>query len=175
MEKGLIEVYTGDGKGKTTASVGLGVRAAGRGFKVLMTQFLKDNDTGELLSIEKIPNFDMFFGEPVKKFFKFMTDSEKNAVIDEHRERFKEVTEKAKNENYDVLIMDEIIASVNLGIINIDSLMKFLESKPMSLEVVLTGREPDKRILDIADYVSEIKAIKHPYQNGINARIGIER
>ncbi|WP_244835096.1 cob(I)yrinic acid a,c-diamide adenosyltransferase [Clostridium sp. BJN0001] len=175
MEKGLIEVYTGDGKGKTTAAVGLAVRAAGRGFKVLMTQFLKDNNTGELISIQKIPGFCVYSGEPVKKFFEFMTDSEKKELVNEHRKRFKEVILKAKNEKYDMLILDEIIASVNLNIIDINDLMEFLKNKPESLEVVLTGRNPKEEILEIADYVSEIKAIKHPYKNGISARIGIER
>lgn len=176
MELGLIHIYCGDGKGKTTASMGLGMRAAGRNMKVLLTQFLKDNTTGELASIEKLgENFEVFKGAPVKKFFKFMTPEEQVATKKEHEERFRAVTKKAVDEKFDLLIMDEIIASVNLELIPLDEVVEFLKNKPKGLEVVLTGRNPNEKLVEIADYVSEIKAIKHPYEKGINSRIGIEK
>lgn len=176
MELGLIHIYCGDGKGKTTASMGLGMRAAGRNMKVLLTQFLKDNTTGELASIEKLgENFEVFKGAPVKKFFKFMTPEEQIATKKEHEERFRVVTKKAIDEKFDLLIMDEIIASVNLDLIPLDEVVEFLKNKPKGLEVVLTGRNPNEKLVEIADYVSEIKAIKHPYEKGINSRIGIEK
>lgn len=176
MELGLIHIYCGDGKGKTTASMGLGMRAAGRNMKVLLTQFLKDNTTGELASIEKLgENFEVFKGAPVKKFFKFMTPEEQAATKKEHEERFRAVTKKAIDEKFDLLIMDEIIASVNLDLIPLDEVVEFLKNKPKGLEVVLTGRNPNEKLVEIADYVSEIKAIKHPYEKGINSRIGIEK
>lgn len=176
MELGLIHIYCGDGKGKTTAAMGLGMRAAGRGKKVLLTQFLKDNDTGELISIEKLgENFKVFKGKPVKKFFKFMTKEEQIETKNEHKNRFKEVTKKAVDENFDLLILDEIIASTNLELIALDEVTKFLENKPKGLEVVLTGRNPNEKLVDLAHYVSEIKAVKHPYEKGINSRIGIEK
>ena len=119
MNLGLIHIYCGNGKGKTTAAMGLGVRAAGRGYKVLLTQFLKDNESGELKSIEKLnDNFHVLFGEPMKKFFKYLSDEDKLDVIKEHRERFEEVTKKAVEEEYDLLIMDEIMASLTYGILN---------------------------------------------------------
>lgn len=176
MELGLIHIYCGDGKGKTTASMGLGMRAAGRNMKVLLTQFLKDNTTGELASIEKLgENFEVFKGAPVKKFFKFMTPEEQVATKKEHEERFRAVTKKAIDEKFDLLIMDEIIASVNLELIPLDEVVEFLKNKPKGLEVVLTGRDPNEKLVELADYVSEIKAIKHPYEKGINSRIGIEK
>lgn len=176
MELGLIHIYCGDGKGKTTASMGLGMRAAGRNMKVLLTQFLKDNTTGELASIEKLgENFEVFKGAPVKKFFKFMTPEEQVATKKEHEERFRVVTKKAVDEKFDLLIMDEIIASVNLDLIPLEEVVEFLKNKPKGLEVVLTGRDPNEKLVEIADYVSEIKAIKHPYEKGINSRIGIEK
>lgn len=176
MELGLIHIYCGDGKGKTTAAMGLGMRAAGRDKKVLLTQFLKDNETGELNSIEKLGvNFEVFKGIPVKKFFKFMSPEEQMVTKKEHEERFDEVTKKAIDENYDLLILDEIIASTNLELIPLDKVIKFLENKPNGLEVVLTGRNPNEKLIGIADYVSEIKAVKHPYEKGINSRIGIEK
>lgn len=176
MELGLIHIYCGDGKGKTTASMGLGMRAAGRDKKVLLTQFLKDNETGELNSIEKLGiNFEVFEGIPVKKFFKFMSPEEQMVTTKEHEERFRKVTKKAIDENVDLLILDEIIAATNLKLVPLDEVVAFLENKPKGLEVVLTGRNPDDKLVYLADYVSEIKAVKHPYEKGINSRIGIEK
>lgn len=177
MKLGLIHIYCGNGKGKTTAAMGLGIRAAGRGYKVLLTQFLKDNDTGELISIEKLSeNFHVLFGEPMKRFFKYLTEEEKNSVIKEHRERFQKVTKKAVEEGYDLLIMDEIMASLTYGILELDKVVEFLKNKPENLEVVLTGRNPDKALIELADYVSEINPIKHPFvDKKIPARVGIEK
>jgi len=176
MELGLIHIYCGDGKGKTTAAMGLGMRAVGRDKKVLLTQFLKDNETGELNSIEKLgANFEVFKGIPVTKFFKFMSLKEQIETRKEHEERFREVTKKAIDEEVDLLILDEIIASTNLSLVPLAELITFLKNKPTGLEVVLTGRNPDEKLVELADYVSEIKAIKHPYSKGINSRIGIEK
>ncbi|WP_252230491.1 cob(I)yrinic acid a,c-diamide adenosyltransferase [Clostridium sp. ZBS15] len=176
MDLGLIHIYCGDGKGKTTAAMGLGMRGAGRDKKVLLTQFLKDNNTGELISIDKIgQNFQIVKGEPVKKFFKFMTEEEQKHTKLEHEKRFKNLTLKAREENFDILILDEIIAATNLGLIPLNSVIDFLKSKPKGLEVVLTGRNPNEKLIELADYVSEIQAIKHPYKKGIKSRIGIEK
>lgn len=176
MELGLIHIYCGDGKGKTTAAMGLGMRAAGRDKRVLLTQFLKDNETGELNSIDKIgENFEVYKGEPVKRFFKFMSDEEQVETKKEHEERFRKVTRKAIDEKVDLLILDEIIASTNLDLVPLDEVVEFLKNKPAGLEVVLTGRNPSDKLIELADYVSEIKAVKHPYERGINSRIGIEK
>lgn len=176
MELGLIHIYCGDGKGKTTAAMGLGIRACGRDKKVLLTQFLKDNDTGELISIEKLgENFQVFKGTPVKKFFKFMTPEEQSQIKIEHEERFRKVTKKAIDEAFDLLIMDEIIATTNLDLVSVDEVVEFLKNKPKGLEVVLTGRGPNEKLIEFADYISEIKAVKHPYEKGIYSRMGIEK
>lgn len=176
MELGLIHIYCGDGKGKTTAAMGLGMRAVGRQKKVLLTQFLKDNETGELNSIDKLGNdFEVFKGAPVKKFFKFMSEEEQRETKREHEERFSKVTKKAVEENFDLLILDEVIASTNLDLIPLSEVINFLENKPKGLEVVLTGRNPNEKLVELADYVSEIKAVKHPYEKGIGSRIGIEK
>ncbi|WP_069680401.1 cob(I)yrinic acid a,c-diamide adenosyltransferase [Clostridium taeniosporum] len=176
MDLGLIHIYCGNGKGKTTAAMGLGIRAAGRDKKVLLTQFLKDNNTGELISIEKIgTNFQVIKGEPVKKFFKFMTKQEQKHTKLEHEKRFKDIILKAIEEKFDILILDEIIAATNLDLVSLNNVIEFLKNKPKGLEVVLTGRNPNEKLIELADYVSEIKAIKHPYEKGINSRIGIEK
>ncbi|OOM07408.1 cob(I)yrinic acid a,c-diamide adenosyltransferase [Clostridium saccharobutylicum] len=176
MELGLIHIYCGDGKGKTTAAMGLALRAVGHNKKVLLTQFLKDNETGELNSIKKLgDNFEVFKGIPVKKFFKFMSPEEQMVTRKEHEERFRGVIKKSKDENVDLLILDEIMAAINLKLVPLDEVIEFLKNKPNGLEVVLTGRNPDKKLIDIANYVSEIKAVKHPYEQGITSRIGIEK
>lgn len=175
MELGLIHIYCGNGKGKTTAAMGLGMRAAGRKKKVLLTQFLKSNKTGELNSIEKLKEYYHFMpGVPVGKFTWNMNDEEKEAAKIEHTERFKVITQKAIDENYDLLILDEIIATVNLDFVPLDLVVEFLKIKPKGLEVVMTGRDPKEELIELADYVSEINAIKHPFEKGIPSRVGIE-
>lgn len=175
MELGLIHIYCGDGKGKTTAAMGLGIRAAGRSKKVLLTQFLKSNKTGELNSIEKLSEFfHVVKGVPAKKFVWNMNEEEKLEVKKEHTNRFREVTKKAIEEEYDLLILDEIIATINRDFVMLSEVIDFLNNKPTGLEVVMTGRNPKEELIELADYVSEIKAIKHPYNKGIKSRVGIE-
>ena len=175
MELGLIHIYCGDGKGKTTAAMGLGIRAAGRSKKVLLTQFLKSNKTGELNSIEKLSEFfHVVKGVPAKKFVWNMNEEEKLEIKKEHTNRFREVTKKAIEEEYDLLILDEIIATINRDFVMLSEVIDFLNNKPTGLEVVMTGRNPKEELIELADYVSEIKAIKHPYNKGIKSRVGIE-
>lgn len=175
MELGLIHIYSGDGKGKTTAAMGLGMRAAGRSKKVLLTQFLKSNKTGELNSIEKLSEFfHVVKGVPAKKFVWNMNEEEKLEIKKEHTNRFREVTKKAIEEEYDLLILDEIIATINRDFVMLSEVIDFLKNKPTGLEVVMTGRNPKEELIELADYVSEIKAIKHPYNKGIKSRVGIE-
>ncbi|MGG7160936.1 cob(I)yrinic acid a,c-diamide adenosyltransferase [Clostridium baratii] len=175
MELGLIHIYCGDGKGKTTAAMGLGMRAAGRSKKVLLTQFLKSNKTGELNSIEKLSEFfHVVKGVPAKKFVWNMNEEEKLEIKKEHTNRFREVTKKAIEEEYDLLILDEIIATINRDFVMLSEVIDFLKNKPTGLEVVMTGRNPKEELIELADYVSEIKAIKHPYNKGIKSRVGIE-
>lgn len=175
MELGLIHIYCGDGKGKTTAAMGLGMRAAGRNKKVLLTQFLKSNKTGELNSIEKLSEFfHVVKGVPAKKFVWNMNEEEKLEVKKEHTNRFREVTKKVIEEEYDLLILDEVIATINRDFVMLNEVIDFLKNKPKGLEVVMTGRNPKEELIELADYVSEIKAIKHPYNKGIKSRVGIE-
>lgn len=175
MEFGLIHIYCGDGKGKTTAAMGLGMRAAGREKKVLLTQFLKSNKTGELKSIEKLSEFFHFLeGRPANKFIWNMNEEEIVELRKEHTDRFKVVTQKAVDENYDLLILDEIIATVNNNLVPLEMVVEFLKNKPEGIEVVMTGRGPKEELIELADYVSEIKAIKHPFEKGIPSRVGIE-
>ena len=168
---GLIHIYCGDGKGKTTAAVGLCVRASGRGKKCLWTSFLKDYDSGEFLGK---PPFNLYLGEPVQQFVFTMSEEQKKAVAEEHTNRLRDVFQKASDEGYDLLVLDESIASCNLNLIPVQRLVQLLREKPSRLEVVLTGRDPASELVELAHYVSEIHPVKHPYDTGIPSREGIE-
>lgn len=172
---GLIHIYCGDGKGKTTASLGLAVRCSGHGNKVLIVQFLKSRPTGELKSLALLPNIELMRGKETKKFTFQMNAEEKAQVLSEHLALFDRVKEKCAHEHIDLLIMDEVIGACNTGVFALDELVEFLKNKPAELEVVLTGRNPAPELVELADYVSEICKRKHPYEKGIPARTGIER
>lgn len=172
---GLIHIYCGDGKGKTTAAVGLAVRCAGRGNKVLLVQFLKSRDSGELYSLAKLPDIEVMRGKESKKFTFQMNEEEKHALLIEHNKMFEQVLEKIKNGGYSLLILDEVIGALNAKVFEMPKLIEFLRHKPENLEVVLTGRNPAPELVEIADYVSEMRKVKHPMDNGIMAREGIEK
>lgn len=172
---GLIHIYCGDGKGKTTAAVGLAVRCAGRGNKVLLVQFLKSRDSGELYSLAKLPDIEVMRGKESKKFTFQMNEEEKHALLIEHNKMFEQVLEKIKNGCYSLLILDEVIGALNAKVFEMPKLIEFLRHKPENLEVVLTGRNPAPELVEIADYVSEMRKVKHPMDKGIMAREGIEK
>ncbi len=172
---GLIHIYCGDGKGKTTAAVGLAVRCAGRGNKVLLVQFLKSRDSGELYSLAKLPDIEVMRGKESKKFTFQMNEEEKHALLIEHNKMFEQVLAKIKNGGYSLLILDEVIGALNAKVFEMPKLIEFLRHKPENLEVVLTGRNPAPELVEIADYVSEMRKVKHPMDKGIMARGGIEK
>ncbi len=172
---GLIHIYCGDGKGKTTAAVGLAVRCAGRGNKVLLVQFLKSRDSGELYLLAKLPDIEVMRGKESKKFTFQMNEEEKHALLIEHNKMFEQVLAKIKNGGYSLLILDEVIGALNAKVFEMPKLIEFLRHKPENLEVVLTGRNPAPELVEIADYVSEMRKVKHPMDKGIMAREGIEK
>ncbi|MEN6378636.1 MAG: cob(I)yrinic acid a,c-diamide adenosyltransferase [Methanofastidiosum sp.] len=170
--KGLIEVYTGNGKGKSTAAFGLTLRASGRGLKSMIIQFMKQGNTyGEHFAIEKIENIEIVsFGKP--KFVNFKNPSKED--IDLVNDAF-EFSKKAINSGkYDIVILDEINIALHFKLLDIKKAIDLLKNKPENVEIVLTGRLAPQEIIELADLVSEIVEIKHPYQKGIGAREGIE-
>ena len=169
---GLIHIYTGEGKGKTTAALGLGVRAAGNDMRVCFAQFLKGMSTSEEKSIKLLPNITHIKEITCKKFTFQMNDEELSQVTKAHTCCLEDIIKTI--DLYDVLILDEIISTYNLGLVDQKMLLSFLKDKPQNLEIIMTGREPAQELIDLADYVSEIKAIKHPYEKGFPARRGIE-
>lgn len=170
--KGRIHIYYGAGKGKTTTAVGQVVRAAGSGLKVLVFQFLKNNSSSERVILEQIPNVTCLPGRERVKFY--------NQMNGEERAELKRYNTKALDEiikfcgPFDVLFLDEILCAVKLNLLNEDKLIEFLQHKPRGLEIILTGHEVSDRLIDIADYVTEMRKVKHPYDQGITAREGIE-
>jgi cob(I)alamin adenosyltransferase len=173
--RGLVHVYCGEGKGKTTAAIGLGMRASGRGKKVLLVRFLKTNDSGELVSIAQVKGFEILDREPVKGFVDRMTDEERAHTALAERHLFETAVDRVQNGGYSLLILDEAIGAMGYGMLPVCRVLEFLSQRPSGLEVVLTGRNPPQELLAVADYISEIKCVRHPFQCGIAARIGIER
>ena len=172
--KGLIQVYTGDGKGKTTATLGLAVRARGHNLKVCYIYFHKGPDRweyGEHDTLQKL-GVDIFgFAKKHPHFFKNID----HAKIRKECLRALEFVKKIYQENkYDILILDEINISVRDGFLKEEEVLGILDSKPKHLELIFTGRGVTKKIIEKADLVSEIKKIKHPYDVGVKRRRGIE-
>ena len=170
---GLVHLYCGDGKGKTTAAVGLAVRHSGRGGKVVFAQFLKDGTSGECRVLAKL-GVTVLAANPVGKFSFRMTEEEKVETAAALGRTFDAATDFAVRERATLLVLDEICAAVNCGFLPEKTLTEFLESRPDSLEVVLTGRDPSENLQVHADYITEMKKRRHPFDEGVAAREGIE-
>lgn len=174
MNEGLIHIYCGDGKGKTTAAIGLAVRAAGRGMPVLIAQFLKGRDSGELHALAKIPEITLLRGRGGGKFTFQMDERELQQTYDENSKLLLSAVETARAGTCKLLILDEIMGALSTETVDADLLRSLVERKPEELELVLTGRNPPDWLVEAADYVSEIRKQKHPFDRGIPAREGIE-
>ncbi len=172
---GLIHIYTGDGKGKTTAALGLAIRCAGYGDTVVYAQFLKSGTSSELNIIEKIDNIHIVRAEKSFGFLFHASEDVKKEAKSVYSKLLLDAISKAKELNCRMLVLDEIIATYNYGFVAPNTLLDFFKNKPESMEIVMTGREPDAKLIELADYVSEIRKIKHPYDKGIPARKGIEK
>lgn len=174
MNQGLIHIYCGDGKGKTSAAIGLAVRAAGCGKKVLFARFLKNEESGELKILDAVLEITVIHLERSYGFFNTLSDGEKQEVRQLYGTLWNGIAKIITESDYDILIMDEFMAAYRYGLIPQEEAIKFLRKKPKCLEVVLTGRDPDEKLVELADYVSEIRKVKHPFDRGIRARRGIE-
>ena len=169
---GLIHIYCGDGKGKTTAALGLALRCAGSGRKVLLLQFFKDGKSSEFAALERVPGIRAV---PQTRSFGFswtLGEEERR----EARAYYSGLLEDsfARAEGFDLLVLDEAMSACTTGMIDEARLLELLERKPAGLEVVMTGRNPGEALLERADYVTEMKLVKHPFQQGVPAREGIE-
>lgn len=173
-EKGLIQVYTGDGKGKSTAAIGQAVRAAGHGFKVGFVSFFKDPEVfgyGEYKSLERLGVKTFLFAMKHPHFYKDLNPKD---VRQECLRGLALVKRLFQDPSWDMLVLDEINIAVRDAFIKEEEVLSLLEDKPEKLEVVLTGRGATQRIMEKADLVSEVREVRHPYRKGIKSREGIE-
>lgn len=191
LSRGLIQVYTGDGKGKTTAALGQALRSVGHGLSVLFVQFVKGNSfSGEVFSTKFLPKFILWqFGRDCK-FSSAIRDNiipcigcgecyiSKEGPTDLDKEiidkGWKKVKEEIQKEKLDLIILDEISLAIHFKLIPLMDLIEVLKNKPFFMEIILTGRDMPEEIILIADLVTEMKEIKHPFKSGIPARWGIE-
>jgi len=167
---GKIHIYTGDGKGKTTAALGLALRAAGAGCKVQIVQFLKNQETSEWRSLKSLKNI------AIKKFGRKNFIFKKSQALDrqEAAKALAWAQKVIKAKKFNLVILDEIFLALFFKLIPTAAIVKLIKSKPKDLELILTGRKAPAQIIKLADYVTEMKAIRHPYQKGLLARKGIE-
>ena len=176
MNEGYIQVYTGDGKGKTTAALGLGLRAVGRGYNVIMFQFLKGSESGELKSVLYVSGkYKIIRLAETKKFFFNLTREEKETLKKKLENELKQVYEVMANQACDVLILDEIMAALHGGLLTVEEICKLMDSKPSGMELILTGRSAPPEVLERADLVTEMRCVKHYMDKGVMARAGIEK
>jgi len=170
---GYVQIYTGNGKGKTTAALGLALRAAGSGLKTYFGQFLKGQKYGELKSIKHLAEY-----ITIEQFGKD-TFVHVDKATDEDIAMARNGLDKCRNAilsgNYDIVVMDEVCMAIRLGVLTDDEVLQAVDLKPENVELVLTGRYATKELIDKADLVTEMVEVKHYYQNGVSARVGIEK
>ncbi|MCK5592811.1 cob(I)yrinic acid a,c-diamide adenosyltransferase [Candidatus Bathyarchaeota archaeon] len=173
LSVGLTQVYTGDGKGKTSAALGLALRAIGWGFKVYMIQFIKGGDFryGELLTIGQLSNFRLrAFGRG-----RYITENPPlNDDVNLAKEALKFARETVNSGEFDIVILDEINVALHLKLISTEEVVQLIQNKPKHVELVLTGRYAPSEVVEAADLVTEMREIKHPYAQDIRGRKGIE-
>jgi cob(I)alamin adenosyltransferase len=174
IERGLVHIYTGDGKGKTTAALGVALRALGWGLKVMMVQFIKGyQNLGEIkFAQEYQANFN------IRQFTLDLArdiDSAKVLARQHEAEHAMEyAAEVVMSGDYDVVILDELAVALHYGLIDANRVVKLIEEKPHKVELIITGRGAPEELIQAADYVTEMRLIKHPYDNGVQARAGID-
>jgi cob(I)alamin adenosyltransferase len=175
LEKGLVQIYTGDGKGKTTAAFGLALRASGQGNKVLIYQFLKCPDTSERLALQSMKGFVIeslgISWDMTKSFDDKKQVAQAKAAISKALDRIAQTAEKRF---YDVLILDEIVFCLSKGLAKLEDIKNVIDRRDPAVEIVLTGRGATDELIAMADLVTEMKNIKHPFDKGLSARRGIE-
>ena len=175
MKHGLTHVYTGDGKGKTTAAIGLAVRAAGCGLRVEIFQFCKESPSGELPSLALLPRVTVKRAQSgIAKFTFEMSPDEKEAWLEAQRNLFDEACEAVCDGRADMVVLDEALGAMHAGAVDIKQLCYLVSHKARSTELVLTGRAAPDALLALADYATEMRCLSHPYARGTHARRGVE-
>ncbi len=170
----MLQIYMGEGKGKTTAAVGLTVRAAGQNMRVLFAQFMKGGASGELNILRQLPQVTVMRSEIDFPFFSKMTNMQKQEQTQIHNAMLDEIEKLLAKEKYDVIILDEVTYPCRFGLIDEAHLKRLITGNSGNVEFVCTGRNPQEWMLLQADYITNMRADRHPYEQGIQARRGIE-
>lgn len=166
----MLHLYCGNGKGKTTAAMGLALRAAGRGKRVVIAQFLKGADSGERFALAQLPQVTLLPVPDTVKFSFRMTEEERRAEARRYQDLLEQIRQAAQD--CFLLVLDEACAAVNTGLLPLEDLLSCLDS--LVCEVVLTGRDPAPQLVERADYITSMEAVRHPFEQGVSAREGIE-
>jgi cob(I)alamin adenosyltransferase len=174
MKKGCVQIYTGNGKGKTTAALGLALRAAGRGLRVRLVQFMKGRETGELRSLALLPSVTVYRVCESSKFFDNMDKAERRALRAACRAMMERIAGWLAEGKTDVLILDEVLGALKCGAVTLEEILSLLMKRPGGMEIVLTGRAAPQELVDRADLVTEMVPVKHYFDRGVPAREGIE-
>lgn len=169
----MVHIYYGEGKGKTTAAMGLALRAAGRGWRVLIVQFLKGSDTGERKALAALTGVTLL-PVPARVKFSFQMGEAERREAAERFEKLCSACETWMGAGPGLVILDEACTAAATGLLPLERLLKLLSGAGAGTEMVLTGRQAHPALLERADYVTEMKCVRHPYQKGIRAREGIE-
>ena len=169
---GLVHLYCGDGKGKSTAAIGLSVQAAGAGKRVLFLQFFKDGSSSEIGMLRQIPGVEVLVCPRHFGRFRNMSEEQKAEAREAYGALLAEACDKAREK--DLLVLDEAVSACNHGVIPEAELLDFLRHKPEGLEVAVTGRNPSEALMAEADYITEMVKRRHPFDRGIAARKGVE-
>jgi cob(I)alamin adenosyltransferase len=173
MSTGLTHIYTGDGKGKTTAAVGVSIRALSRGLRVLFVQFFKEKDSeSEIAALQNIGITTLNFDEVKSPLFN--PDIDKSALRRKTADALSRLADIFRDNTFDLIVLDEFICLISENILTEDNALTFLRSKPENLELVLTGKGASPGLIEAADYVTYMKNVKHPYDKKMSARKGIE-
>jgi cob(I)alamin adenosyltransferase len=170
--KGYTQVYTGNGKGKTTAALGLAIRAAGAGLKVFIAQFIKMGEYSEIKALKRFKDL-----ITVEQFGsgRFIKGKPSASDIEAARKGVEKIKAAFTSGQHNVVIMEEANVAAGLGVLSVEDILEIMVEKPKDVELVITGRGADSRIIEKADLVTEMKEVKHYFQKGVKARIGIEK
>lgn len=170
----MLQIYCGDGKGKTTAALGQALRGAGSSMNVLIYQFLKGNSSNEYNSLKFIPNIAIYSVTDDVKFSIAMSERDLDSYAKEVDKAIKKIQSHCKNDNLGMLVLDEVLGAIEIGVLNEQVVIDLINEYRNYMEIVLTGRVVTDNLFSIADYISQINKIKHPYDKKISARKGIE-
>ena len=174
LGKRLVHVYYGNGKGKTTCALGLALRASGCGLKVVIVQFLKDMATGELSQLQSLDSIRVIRGKAAPRWVKNMTPEQIEETRQIHNENLRLAMDLVEAGECDMLVLDECLDALSLGVLDESLFRELLYEKPEGLELVITGHAPIQWVMDKADYITEMRKERHPYDKGVRARRGIE-